>query len=246
MTAPTAASSPTKTLALFGAGAGLGAALARRFGKEGYRVALVARRPAALAAQVEALGALGIAATAFPADVTDLPALPALVATLEATLGGIDAAVFLPLSPDLAFVPAQTLDAAQLRPLLELFTFAPIELARALLPGLLRRQGAFVYGNGLSSIVPMAGMSGVGPAMAAARNYIYTLHEELKPQGAFAGAVTIGAMIAGSESHAKMTAHGAPPGIPVLAADVIADEVWTLVTARDRVEAVLPPLPAHA
>ncbi len=236
---------PTKTLALFGAGPGLGGALARRFGREGYQVALVARRPEPLRARVESLAASGIGAHAFAADLTDLAGIPRLVRTIEQELGGIDVAVYLPLSPELAFVPAKELDAAKLRPLAELFTFAPIELAHALLPALRRRKGAFVYGNGVSSILPMPGMSGVGPAMAAARNFVFTLNAEVAAEGVHAGAVTIGAMIEGSDSHAKMTAHGAPPGIPVLGSDTIAEAVWTLVTKRDRVEVVLPALPGH-
>lgn len=234
-----------KTVAIFGAGAGLGASLATRFGREGYNVALVARRRGPLEARVAELATAGIRATAFSADLLDLAGLPGLVRNIEDALGGIDVAVYLPISPELAFIPAMELDAASLRPLAELFTFAPIELVHALLPGLLRRQGAFVYGNGASSIFTMPGMSGVGPAMAAARNFIFTLNAEAKPKGVYAGAVTIGAMIEGSASHAKMTANGPPPGIPVISADAIADEVWSLVTQRDRVEAVMPALPGH-
>ncbi|MFD8282508.1 SDR family NAD(P)-dependent oxidoreductase [Streptomyces solisilvae] len=33
-----------KTIAVFGAGSGMGKAVTRRFGQEGYRIALVARR----------------------------------------------------------------------------------------------------------------------------------------------------------------------------------------------------------
>jgi short-subunit dehydrogenase len=55
-----------KTLAIFGAGTGLGASLATRFGREGYRVALVARRAGPLEDRVGALKAAGIEAAAFP------------------------------------------------------------------------------------------------------------------------------------------------------------------------------------
>lgn len=229
-----------KVLAIFGAGPGLGGALARRFGSEGYDVALVARRLEPLQQQVEALKAAGIHAAAFAADLTQLEALPALVQSIEATLGGIDVAVYMPISADLKFIPAVELTAATLRPMTELFTFAPIQLANVLLPGLVSRGGAFVYGNGASSIMTMPGMSGPGPAMAAARNFILTLNAELKAQGAFAGAVTIGAMIEGSDSHARMTANGPLAGVPVLGSATIADEVWRLVSERDRVEVVLP------
>jgi short-subunit dehydrogenase len=230
-----------KTLAIFGAGPGLGASLATRFGKEGYQIALVARRPGPLEERVAALKAAGIEAAVFPADLTKLDGIPALVRAIEEKLGGIDVAVYMPVTPDV-FIPALQLDAAKLRPLAELFTFAPIELAHALLPGLTARGGAFVYGNGMSSIVTMPGMSGVGPAMAAARNFVFTLNAEGKDKGVYAGAVTIGALIEGSAGHAALTASGQPIHYPIIKPAEIADEVWSLVTKRDRVEAVLPKL----
>jgi short-subunit dehydrogenase len=232
-----------KTVAIFGAGPGLGASLATRFGREGYRVALVARRAGPLDERVAALKTAGIEAAAFPADLTKLDAIPALVGSIEEKLGGIDVAIYMPVTPEAGFIPALQLDAATLRPLAELFMFAPIELAHALLPGLTARGGAFVYGNGMSSIITMPGLSGVGPAMAAARNFVFTLNAEAKEKGVYAGAVTIGALIEGSASHASMTASGQPIQFPIIKPDSIADEVWSLVTKRDRIEAVLPPLP---
>lgn len=234
-----------KTLAIFGAGSGLGASLATRFGREGYRVALVARRAGPLDERVAALKAAGVEADGFPADLTRLDAIPVLVRTIEERLGGIDVAIYMPVTPDVGFIPALQLDAAGMRPLAELFMFAPIELAHALLPGLTARGGAFVYGNGMSSVVTMPGLSGVGPAMAAARNFVFTLHAEAKEQGVYAGAVTIGALIEGSAGHAAMTASGKPIHFPIIQPASIADEVWELVTKRDRIEALLPPLPTR-
>jgi NADP-dependent 3-hydroxy acid dehydrogenase YdfG len=67
MTSPAPASGTDgKVLALLGAGPGLGAALGRRFGREGYRVALVARRPGPLEAVAAGLRAAGVKAAAFP------------------------------------------------------------------------------------------------------------------------------------------------------------------------------------
>ncbi|RUW02840.1 SDR family NAD(P)-dependent oxidoreductase, partial [Mesorhizobium sp. M1A.F.Ca.IN.022.05.2.1] len=48
-----------KTIAIFGAGTGLGASRATRFGREGYRVALVARRAAPLQERVAELASAG-------------------------------------------------------------------------------------------------------------------------------------------------------------------------------------------
>jgi len=69
-----------RTIAVLGAGPGLGGAVARRFGADGYSVALMARRPEQLRQMAEELRAQGITASAFPVDLTDLDAMRAALA----------------------------------------------------------------------------------------------------------------------------------------------------------------------
>jgi short-subunit dehydrogenase len=235
-----------KTIAIFGAGSGLGASLANRFGAEGYRVALVARRASALEERVAELARSGIEAAAFPADLTELDRIPALVRAIEDRLGPIAAAVYCPVPSDVGFVPAVELDAATLRSMADIFMFAPIEVSHAVLPGMLARgDGAVVIVGGLTAVVTMPGMSGVGPLMAATRNYLFTLNAEAAPKGVYAGAVNIGAIIDRSTGLRAMTSGGATldPRLLVIDPDDIAKEIWSLVTRRDRIEAILPPLP---
>nr|WP_292351749.1 hypothetical protein [Mesorhizobium sp.] len=69
-----------------------------------------------------------------------------------------------------------------------IFAFSPIEVSHGVLPGMLAGgDGAIVVVGGLTATVPMRGLSGVGPAMAAARNYIFTLNAEVGPKGVYAG-----------------------------------------------------------
>ncbi|MET3524004.1 SDR family NAD(P)-dependent oxidoreductase [Mesorhizobium abyssinicae] len=235
-----------KTIAIFGAGAGLGASLAKRFGREGYRVALVARRAAPLQERVDELASAGIEAAAFPADLTNLDGIPALVRSIEERQGSIDVAVYQPVG-NVGFVPAAELDAAKFKPMANIFAFAPIEISHAVLPGMLARgDGAIVVVGGLTATVPMPGLSGVGPAMAAARNYIFSLNAEVMPKGVYAGTINIGGFIDRSTGLRAMTSAGAKPdpSYPILDPDHIAEELWSLVTTRDRVEAILPRTPA--
>ena len=185
-----------KTIAIFGAGTGLGASVAARFGREGYKVALIARGPTGLYLLRDKLAEQGIEAYCFPADLTDLAAIPSLVQAIEAQLGTIDVALFSPISSTAYFVPAVDLKASYLQSISLLLTSAPIELAHALMPGMRSRgDGAFIVADGLSGVFPVAGMSGPGPAMAATRNYVMTLHDEVRPNGVFAGMLHVGAMI---------------------------------------------------
>jgi NADP-dependent 3-hydroxy acid dehydrogenase YdfG len=79
----------SKTLVICGYGPGISDAVARKFGAEGYRVALVARRADKLAAGVAALSEKGIQAAAFPTDLGDPAAVAATIAAVRAQLGPI-------------------------------------------------------------------------------------------------------------------------------------------------------------
>jgi short-subunit dehydrogenase len=234
-----------KTIAIFGAGTGLGASVAARFGREGYKVALIARGPTGLDQLKGKLAEQGIEAYSFPADLTDLAAIPSLVHAIEAQLGAIDVALFSPISSTAYFVPAVDLEARYLQSISPLLTWAPIELAHALMPGMRSRgDGAFIVADGLSAVIPRPGMSGPGPAFAATRNYIMTLHDEVQPDGVFAGMLHVGAMIDNSTGMAAALAAGMVlDSFPVVDPDLLADEVWSLATKRDRTEAIVPPLP---
>jgi short-subunit dehydrogenase len=63
------------SIAIVGAGPGMGLAIARTFGSRGYDVALIARNRAKLDDLVGRLAAEDITAAAFPADVRDHDAL---------------------------------------------------------------------------------------------------------------------------------------------------------------------------
>ncbi|MFE5504773.1 SDR family NAD(P)-dependent oxidoreductase [Amycolatopsis japonica] len=82
----------TKTLAIFGAGPVLGLSLARRFGREGFRIALVARTTENLDALVAELARDGVEASGFVADVYE----PAQIAAAVTAIGRIDAVAFNP------------------------------------------------------------------------------------------------------------------------------------------------------
>jgi NAD(P)-dependent dehydrogenase (short-subunit alcohol dehydrogenase family) len=74
-----------------GASAGIGRALSLRLAREGWRVAVTARRQAELEALAAA--APGGRIVAFAGDVTDAPGMDAMVATIEREMGPIALAV---------------------------------------------------------------------------------------------------------------------------------------------------------
>jgi len=235
-----------KTIAVFGAGTGLGASLATRFGREGYRVALVARRQDLLDQRVAELARDGVEAVAFPGDLSDLVGIPALVQSIERRFGSIDVAVYQAVG-EFGSVPAVDLNAAKLQALATIFAFSPIEVSHAVLPGMLARgDGAIIIVGGLQAVVRMqGGPSGVGPMMTAAYNYIFSLNNEVAPKGVFAGILNVGAVIEHSAGFRAMRASGllVNEGYQLVSPDDVAQKLWTLVTKRNQVEAIIAPRP---
>ena len=76
-----------------GGSSGIGLAIARALGEDGYALTVSARRPDKLAEAVEGLKAEGLEATAVPADVTDADQVAALVAGHKERHGRLDVLV---------------------------------------------------------------------------------------------------------------------------------------------------------
>jgi len=230
----------TKTIVLLGAGSGLGAAVARRFGKEGYQVALVARRPEPLAMILDELGDLGVRSQAFTADLTDLGAIPALIDRVRRQFAGIDVLYFGAATSE-GFTPAEDLTAQQVADFAALYAYAPVEAVQAVLPQMLRRgNGSILYAGGATGIQAPATMSGPAPAVAATRNYLQTLNTEVGTRGVYVGALFVAAMIAGSAAHAAASTWDPDGQFPVVDPDDLADILWRLHTDRSSFEEVHP------
>ncbi|MFC8829828.1 SDR family NAD(P)-dependent oxidoreductase [Streptomyces sp. NPDC057137] len=232
-------------IVIFGAGTGLGASLVHRFGCEGFRIALVARRPGRLEELARSLASDGIEAAAFPADLADPAGVPALVTRIRDHFGRIDVVEYSPVAMTTMPRPARELTTDRLGELLNLFTLTPVAIVRAVLPEMTAcGDGAILVTHGFTAARPVPGMSGLGVAGAATPNYLYALHGEVAPLGAYVGTLTVGAVIAGSEGHDSFEGASLPPGITVVEPDQLADIYWDMYRSRDRVEESWPPEPS--
>lgn len=221
------------TIAIIGAGPGMGLAIARTFGARGFDVALISRTKEKLQTLVDQLGEEGITAEAFPADVLDRPSLADALDAVKARFGGIDVLEYSPAPhtpvPGHVLATPTEVTVDNLQPQIEYLLYGAVAAARAVLPAM-REAGAgtllFTSGGGSVDPVPMLG--NVNAAGAALRNWVVNLHKELAGSGVYAAHVAINVWIG----------DGGPEGFPTASAEEIAPLYWDLHEGRDRSEAV--------
>jgi short-subunit dehydrogenase len=229
------------TIAMYGAGPALGMAVARRFGREGFRVALVARSRERLDGMARELAADGVDAAGFQADIADRAAALRAADRIEARFGAIDVLEYSP-TPGRLFTSPLEVDVATVTPLLELYLLTPIALAGRLLPGMRERgDGALLSAMGASAKYPIPQLAAGGIALSGLRSYLHTLNSALSGTGVYAGTLLIGATIENSKTHrGTALAIGGRP-LAVVPAGDLADHLWDMYTKRDRVEDVVAP-----
>lgn len=208
-----------KTILILGAGTGLGQGVASHYGKMGYKVALVARNAQKLAAIAESLRADGITAETFIADLNKPEALNAAITAAQTKLGDIDALYHAP-NISAHFSPAFGLAPEEQTVSVSILYLSLIQAVNAVLPAMRKkREGSILVAFGGSAAVGMPFMSGPGPAMAAARNYLQSLQAELAGEKINVGFVTIRAIIRDSAFHRGLKdgtiANELPPHIHI-------------------------------
>jgi short-subunit dehydrogenase len=122
-----------------GASRGLGLELARRFGREGARVSLVARDQVVLERALSELRAYGIDARGYPCDLTKQSQVKELVRSVLADRGCIDVLVN---NAGMVLVgPFENQDLEDFRDSLDIHTWGPLYLISEVVPHLKRRGG---------------------------------------------------------------------------------------------------------
>ncbi|MFQ6200066.1 SDR family NAD(P)-dependent oxidoreductase [Streptomyces sp. NPDC000405] len=227
-------------IAIFGAGPGLGVSIAQRFAPEGFRVALVARRKDRLDALVDQLSAEVIDTAGFTADLSVPKEIPTVIEAIRERFGRIDVVEYGPI-PSTGFTPAAELAPDTLSQGIPLLVLTPLAVVQSVLPEWTERgDGAFLMTTGATAVHPRPHASGVGPLMAAARNWLYSLNGELAESGIYAGTLSVAAFIGGSEAAEAAGASEPTAAFPVVDPVDLASLYWDMYTKRDRVEEVYP------
>jgi NADP-dependent 3-hydroxy acid dehydrogenase YdfG len=221
----------TTTIAVVGAGPGLGAAVARRFAAEGLSVALVSRTREHVDDLARVLAAEGATARGYAADVRDPEALGAALDAAAADLGPVGVLQYSPLPAREYLKPvldttAEDLDAALA------FSLHGLRTAVArVLPGMRERGGGSVLlANGGSAVRPNPRVAGTSVAFAAEAAYAQMLHAELAPEGVHVGQLIIPGAI--------------EPGHPTHDPAVLAGRLWAMHAERGEFRVYADRMPA--
>ncbi|MFD7600325.1 SDR family NAD(P)-dependent oxidoreductase [Streptomyces mirabilis] len=203
------------TIAIIGAGPGLGVAVARRFGREGFDVALITRttdRARTLSAE---LAGEGLTARGFAADVRDLKALEAALDAATATLGPIEVMQYSPV-PQREFMRRvlETTPADLVGPI-EFSVYGPVAAVHQVLPGMRALgRGTILFVNGGTAAVPHPDRAGTSLAFAAESAYGHLLHGALADEGIHVAQLVIPGAIS--------------PGHPRKDPATLAETIWNI------------------
>jgi nucleoside-diphosphate-sugar epimerase len=170
-----------RAVVVTGAASGIGAALARRLGRAGARVALLDRDAEGAERGAEALRREGHPAHAFPCDVADPVACRAAIDAARAALGGIDVLVANAGITHVGGV-AET-DVEVVRRVLDVNFFGAVHAAKAALPALLERRGQIVVIGSVAGQVPLATRAGYAASKHALHGFFGSLRAEHQADG---------------------------------------------------------------
>jgi short-subunit dehydrogenase len=218
------------TIVICGYGSGISNAVAQRFGKEGYKVALVSRSADKLDAAAKGLAGSGIEAKGFACDLADASAVRRMIGQVREQLGPIAVIhwnVYQGGAGDLLDA-----DVGELRAAFDVSTTSLVVAVQAALPDLRTQPDAavLVTGGGLSLYdANVDGMAvawkamGLAVAKASQHKAVGVLHQRLKAENIYVGEVVVLGMVKGTAWD---------QGNATLEASAIADRFWQISRER--------------
>lgn len=217
------------TIAIIGAGPGVGRAVARRFGREGFAVALISRSQDKVDALAAELTGDGVTARGYAADALDADALTAALTAASADLGLVSVLQYSPLPARHYLRPVTETPAADILEAVRFSVLGPVAAVNAVLPGM-RQAGAgtLVFVNGGTSVRPRAGYAGTSIGFAGESAYVQMLHDALAPDGIRVAQLVIPGAIQADD--------------PERGLDAVAERIWGLHTTPGEFREFLSPL----
>ena len=204
-----------------GVGPGLGAALARRFAREGFQVGLVARSSDFIQALAKEISASGPRAISVVADVSRPVEATAAVQRVRENLGSIGVLVHNPSSALGQGLLATTPE--EFEQCWRVAALGGFVCAQETASDMLKAADGVMLFTGATSSLRGGGWLAFSSAKFAVRGLAQSLARELWPQGVHVAHVIIDGLIGSASDPALVPAEE-----PVLDADRIADAYWHL------------------
>lgn len=226
-----------KTIVVCGHGPGISDAVARRFGKEGHPVALVARNKDRVVAAAKSLSDAGIKAQAFACDLSDPDAVRKMIGEARGALGPVGVLHYNAYGGGAGDLTNAT--PAELRTVFDVSVTGLLVAVQAALPDLRAEKGAvLVTGGGFAFYDPKVdamatqfGAMGLAIGKAAQHKAVGLLANKLAADGVYVGEVVVLGLVKGTAFDS---------GGATLEAGDIAQRFWELAQARKEVSVKFP------
>lgn len=193
-------------------GPGNGISIAKRFGREGFEILMVARNGEKLNTYVAELAGMGIKAFAYPADIADSESFVQVLENIISEHADIDilhynASSYNPATPSQISLPVFLND-------LNINVVGALLATKAVFQQMKDRgYGTLFFTGGGTALKAPALLASLGVGKAAMRNLVFSIAQEGAPLGIYAATVTITGMV-------KTGTRFDP--------ELIADEFWRL------------------
>jgi NADP-dependent 3-hydroxy acid dehydrogenase YdfG len=208
------------TMAVVGAGPGLGAATARAFGARGFDLALIARNQDRLRQLTDELTAQGLTARGYSADVTDEDALTSALTSAAEDLGPIEVLQYSPIPQRQFLRPVLDTTHDDLATAIAFSVFGAHAAVHHVLPGMRSLgRGTVLFVNGGSGARPNPKVAGTSIAFAGEGAFAAMLHDVLRDDHIHVAQLII--------------PGGITRGHPTHDPDVLAATLWQMHTDRD-------------
>ena len=226
-----------KLVLITGASSGIGEALAKRYGRAGAHVLLLARNAGRLAAVADAIKCDGGAATAYAIDLADAEAIEETGATIAREVGTPN--ILINNAGAGLWLPFVKTTAAEARIMIEVPYLAAFNLTRAFLPLMLsRRSGAIACVTSPASYLAWPNAAAYIAARRALAGFSEGLRSEVKGKGVTVTLAVLGMVESpywqhnpGSRAYAPVTN---PRLAPVMSPDEAAEAIFAGVEKRKR------------
>lgn len=173
-----------------GIGPGIGLAVARRFGKDGFSIAMIGRQEEKLAAYSNELTSEGMDVRGFVADLSDDKSINNAFDHIKSWNSNLEVLIYN--AADMTRDNAATISAASMMQSMQLTLGGAITSIGAVLPSMQDRgTGTILATSGGLAFDPYPQWTALGAGKAALHNYIGSLHKAVAPTGIKAAVVAV-------------------------------------------------------